>query len=209
MNALCEQACFESEPGLDRNHAIEVADILEAQEQLVLEQAVHLDQLADKLSEPRVKRVIEPLISGSEKHDFSGPDLQYVRDLGLIAREGPLRIANPIYAEVVPRELTAVTQAILVQDPAGYVNKDGRLDRPRLLEAFQDFYRQHSEHWIDRYEYKEAAQQLLLQAFLQRIVNGGGRIEREYGLGRGRTDLLIAWPWKEGMSRSVPRQAIW
>ncbi len=33
-----------------------------------------------------------------------------------------------------------------------------------------------------------------LQAFLQRIVNSGGRIEREYGLGRMRTDLLIVWP---------------
>jgi hypothetical protein len=37
----------------------------------------------------------------------------------------------------------------------------------------------------------------LLQAFLQRIVNGGGRIDREYGLGRGRTDLLIRWPTTE------------
>jgi hypothetical protein len=35
---------------------------------------------------------------------------------------------------------------------------------------------------------------LLLQAFLQRIVNGGGRVEREYGLGRMRTDLLVIWP---------------
>ena len=26
------------------------------------------------------------------------------------------------------------------------------------------------------------------------MVNGGGRIEREYALGRGRTDLLIVWP---------------
>lgn len=34
----------------------------------------------------------------------------------------------------------------------------------------------------------------MLQAFLQRIINGGGRIEREYGLGRKRTDLLIMWP---------------
>ena len=25
-------------------------------------------------------------------------------------------------------------------------------------------------------------------------MNGGGRIEREYALGRGRTDLLIVWP---------------
>ncbi len=34
----------------------------------------------------------------------------------------------------------------------------------------------------------------MLQAFLQRIINGGGRIEREYGLGLGRTDLLVLWP---------------
>ena len=33
-----------------------------------------------------------------------------------------------------------------------------------------------------------------MQAYLQRVVNGGGRIEREYGLGRGRTDLLVLWP---------------
>ena len=45
-----------------------------------------------------------------------------------------------------------------------------------------------------RFDYAEAGPQLLLQAFLQRVVNSGGRIEREYGLGRGRTDLLIVWP---------------
>ena len=44
-----------------------------------------------------------------------------------------------------------------------------------------------------RFDPLEAGSQLLLQAFLQRIVNGGGRIERESGLGRGRTDLLIVW----------------
>jgi hypothetical protein len=34
---------------------------------------------------------------------------------------------------------------------------------------------------------------LLLQAFLQRIVNGGGLIDREYALGSGRVDLLVRW----------------
>ncbi|MDE0446492.1 MAG: hypothetical protein OXH96_07430 [Spirochaetaceae bacterium] len=48
---------------------------------------------------------------------------------------------------------------------------------------------------MQRFErYQEAGPQLLLQAHLQRVVNGGGRIEREYALGRGRTDLLIVWP---------------
>ena len=70
----------------------------------------------------------------------------------------------------------------------------GGLNLVKLLEAFRAFFRAHSEHWIERFAYREAGPQLLLQAFLQRIVNGGGRIEREYGLGRGRVDLLILWP---------------
>ena len=62
-----------------------------------------------------------------------------------------------------------------------------------LLTAFQEFYRRHSEHWLELYASRESGSQLLLQAILQRIVHGGGRIERECGLGRGCTDLLIVW----------------
>ena len=84
-----------------------------------------------------------------------------------------------------------------------YVSADNTLDIPKLLTAFQQFFREHSEHWVERFDYKEAGPQLLLQAFLQRIVNGGGRIEREYGLGRGRTDLLVIWPHPNGVQRVV------
>ena len=56
---------------------------------------------------------------------------------------------------------------------------------------------------MERFQYKEAGPQLLLQAFLQRIVNGGGRIEREYGLGRMRTDLLIIRPYPGGIQKVV------
>jgi hypothetical protein len=58
---------------------------------------------------------------------------------------------------------------------------DGRLDLGSLLSVFQGFFPEHAEHWVERFDYKEAGPQLLLQAFLQRIVNRGGRIEREYG----------------------------
>ncbi len=87
--------------------------------------------------------------------------------------------------------------------PAWYIQTDGRLDMDNLLAAFQQFFRQHSEHWLERFDYKEAGPQLLLQAFLQRIVNSGGRIEREYGLGRGRTDLLVIWPYEGGLQQVV------
>ena len=75
------------------------------------------------------------------------------------------------------------------------------LSRP--LEAFQEFYRANSERWAERYGFREAAAPLLLQAFLQRVVNSGGRIEREYALGSGRTDLLIVWPQGERRRKYV------
>ena len=199
VNALCDEACS----GNADNQSISEVAIIAAQEQLILRRETHLDQLADKLQEDRVRRVIEPLLSGGDERDFSARDLEYVRDLGLIAREDPPRIANPIYAEIVPRELNYFAQAGLVQDTAWYVKADGSLDLVELLTAFQTFFREHSEHWVERFEYKEAGPQLLLQAFLQRVVNSGGRIEREYGLGRGRTDLLLVWPQGDRTRRFV------
>src|SRR5262249_8659146 len=41
--------------------------------------------------------------------------------------------------------------------------------------------------------YQEAGPHLMLMAFLQRIVNGGGDIVREYALGRGALDIMISW----------------
>ena len=117
-------------------------------------------------------------------------------DLGLIsvALNGRIQIANAIYREIIPRELSYGSQLRLDQEAVWYQRTDGSLDMVKLLTAFQAFFREHSEHWLERFQYKEAGPQLLLQAFLQRIVNGGGRIEREYGLGRMRTDLLVIWP---------------
>jgi hypothetical protein len=89
------------------------------------------------------------------------------------------------------------------QEPQWYLQADGRLDMAKLLNAFQAFFREHSEHWLARFDYQEAGPQLLLQAFLQRIVNGGGRIEREYGLGRMRTDLLLRWPYANEQVQTV------
>ena len=197
VNALCYDACFRHKPGRDRARPITAAAILEAQERLILRRDTHIDDLAHKLREERVRRVIEPILAGADRQTWSSEDVAYVHDLGLVAQDagGLLRIANPIYAEVVPRHLNHAVQIGLPQQMAWYVSADGALDVEGLIAAFQAFFREHSEHWVQRFErYHEAGPQLLLQAHLQRIVNGGGRIEREYALGRGRTDLLIVWP---------------
>ena len=198
VNALCAGACFESEAGRDRSRPIEKEDIYAAREELILSRRTHLDQLTHKLEEERVQRVVVPILSGGAVQ-HQARDLEYVRDLGLLAPDSPPRIANPIYQEVVPRELGYVLQDSLDVQPAWYVDDAGALNMHKLLTAFATFFNEHAEHWLDHLgDYREAGPQLILQAYLQRIVNGGGRIEREYGLGRGRTDLLVLWPQEAG-----------
>ena len=148
VNALAYQACFRGAPAQDRSRTVTQADVLEARETLILRRDTHLDQLTDKLREDRVWRVIEPLLAGSRESRYTDRDVEYVRDLGLIARDPPIRMANPVYAEVVPRELTWLAQDDLPYDPAWYVDASGALLLGKLLEAFQEFYRENSEHWV-------------------------------------------------------------
>ena len=178
---------------------ITVQHVDEAKERLVLSRATHLDSLMDKLREDRVRRVIEPLLAGTQMaEDVSQADLEYCKDLGLVERRGRnLEIANPIYREVIPRELTAVAEDVMVLDHDGgrvWALPDGRLDLERLMAAFVDFWSRDGELLVRAQLYDEAACQLVLMAFLQRLINGGGHVNREYALGTGRLDLLVRWP---------------
>ena len=206
VNALAYEATYNMQENKDRTKTITIATIKEAKERLILRRDTHLDQLTDKLQEPRVRRVIAPMLGGLfSSNDHRPDDVQYVRDLGLInvARNGQISIANAIYQEVIPRELTWTMQTGMTTNHLWYLQPDGALAIRKLLRSFQDFFRKNSEHWLERYAYKEAGPQLLLQAYLQRIVNGGGRIEREYGFGRGRTDLFIEFFYGDNQKQEI------
>jgi hypothetical protein len=168
-----------------------------ARERLIEQRQTHLDSLVDKIDEPRVRPIVMSIISG-EAPAFDGYNdaVRYCRDLGIITPGNPVAFANPIYREIITRILNSQFSDSINQDIAQtswYLRPDGSLDMDKLMEAFTDFYRRNSESWLERFQYKEAGHQLLLMAFLQRIVNGGGRIEREMALGNGRTDLVVFW----------------
>ncbi|HEW98457.1 MAG: ATP-binding protein [Candidatus Parabeggiatoa sp. nov. 3] len=205
VNALGYEVCFKIKAHRNRSVSITTKMLEQAKENLILRRETHLDQLMDKLKEARVQRVIQPILLG-EKTPLSPEDIEYVIDLGLVHRyqNGRLEIANRIYQEVIPRELAWGFQMSMVEETVWYVDAhSGKLDMEKLLAAFQSFFRENSEHWLQQFQYHEAGPQLLLQAFLQRILNSGGRVEREYGLGRMRTDLLVIWPLSEGTQKVV------
>ncbi|HZB30079.1 MAG TPA: hypothetical protein VE465_07920 [Streptosporangiaceae bacterium] len=187
----------------------------EAKERLIVARATHLDSLVARLYEPRVRRVIEPLVAGTvPKADSTyNDDVSYVHDLGLVANR-PLRVANSIYREVIVRVLSQRTEDIIEAEPRSFVLPGGRLDFPRLLREFAAFWKQHGEILVQREGYHEAACQLVLMGFLHRLVNGGGYIDREYGVGRGRIDLLIRRPYtdtagEKAMQREALELKVW
>jgi len=195
VNALANEIVEEMK--VPPEEAITEGHVEQAKERLILARATHLDSLVSKLHEPRVRKVIEPIIAGDlVVDDAYDDDASYVRDLGLVAPGKPLRIANPIYREVIVRVLAGRTEDNVTAEPRSFVLPDGRLDFGRILREFADFWREHGDVLTSGSSYREVAPQLVLMGFLQRVVNGGGFIAREYGIGRGRIDLLVRWPYR-------------
>ncbi|MFI7447463.1 AAA family ATPase [Nonomuraea sp. NPDC049714] len=193
VNALAHEITFK----MGVTGTITAGQVDEAKERLIRARATHLDALVARLYEPRVKRVIEPVVAGSFPNvdpTFSDA-LSYVRDLGLIKQRPPLEVANPIYREVILRVLGDPAEQYVMADPRSFVLPDGRFDLGRLLREFVVFWREQGEVLIRQEGYHEAACQIILMAFLHRLVNGGGQLDREYAAGTKRLDALIRWPY--------------
>ena len=166
-----------------------------AKEILIQRRETHLDSLADRLEEPRIRAVIEPLMAGQELDHIPLDDRDYLVDLGLLHRsqQGGIVIANRIYQEVLPRMLASGPQDSLPQISPTWLQPNGDLDVEQLLDAFLSFWRQHGQPLLKSAPYHEIAPHLVMMAFLHRVVNGGGTLEREYAIGTDRMDLCLRY----------------
>ncbi|MEW1845322.1 ATP-binding protein [Nonomuraea angiospora] len=193
VNALAYEVTF----NMGVTGAITAEQVEEAKERLIRKRATHLDALVARLHEPRVERVIEPIVAGTwpDTDTAFDDDVSYVHDLGLIRGTRDLEIANPIYREVLLRVLGDRTERFVKADPYSFVMPDGHFDLRRLLREFVVFWREHGEVLILQEGYHEAACQIILMAFLHRLVNGGGYLDREYAAGTKRLDVLVRWPY--------------
>ena len=170
--------------------------IKQARLQMIEARETHLDSLSERLRDPRIEHVVQTIITGGADPSIgrANRDVELAMDLGLISwsAETGFTIANPIYEEILTRFLNSGYHDNLPPPSTWPWQKpDGTLDMDRLLVEFQKFWRRHSEVWEQKSNYTEAFPHLLLMAFLQRVTNGGGYIEREYAAGRGRMDLAV------------------
>jgi hypothetical protein len=192
-NALAKVAVEELQR--DRTRPITLAEIERAKQILIERQETHLDSLVKRLREPRMRHIIEPILAGKSMSDLPADDLRFALDLGLVRQSngGGVVIANPIYREVIPHMLAFVTRASLPQIAPTWLKPDGRIDFERLLEAFLKFWRRHGQPLLKSVHYHEIAPHIVLMAFLDRVVNGGGWLEREYAIGTRRMDVLLTY----------------
>jgi len=180
----------------DYSKNITSALVEQAIKNIILRRDTHIDSLLFRLKEERVRKVIEPIILGTPNEiNILDDDTQYCLNLGIIKNENKiLTPANKIYNEVIIRELSYNTQYHLeTQVKNIWITKDNKIEMSGLLKGFQQFWRENSKIWIEKYDYKEAAPHLILQAFLQRIINGGGHILREYAAGSERMDICVVY----------------
>ncbi len=208
VNALAKVATEELVK--DRNQPIEVNHIEQAKELLIQRRQTHLDQLTDKLRQPRIRNVIEPILAGESHEKIPLDDIEYVIDLGLcrLDERGGLTIANPIYREVIPRVLLIPTRASLPMIAPSWLTIDGTLDIQRLLASFLQFWRQHGQPLLRSVHYHEIAPHIVLMAYLDRVCNGVGQLTCEYAVGSDRMDLYLRYGqvrlaielkvWREG-----------
>ncbi|MDY7231867.1 ATP-binding protein [Hyalangium rubrum] len=193
VNALARQMVEQLVP--DPAQPLTAAHADAAKEILLRRQDTHLDSLTERLREPRVRGILEPILAGLVLGDVPSDDLRFVQDLGLVrmAEKGGLEIANPLYREIIPQVLANTAFASLPPQSVTWRRADGRLDMERLMEAFLAFWRQHGQPLLGTAPYHEIAPHLVLMAFLHRVANGGGTLEREYAIGTGRMDLCLRY----------------
>jgi len=182
----------------DSTETVELKHVEQAREQMIMVRETHLDALGERLRDPRIRRIVEPVITGELNPDLgrSNPDVMLAMDLGLVqwSSETGLIISNPMYAEILIRHLNSGYHDIL--PPPGswqWQKPDGSMDMDRLLKEFQKFWRRYSATWEEKADYTEAFPHLLLMAFLQRVLNGGGKLDRDCAAGRGRMDMGIEY----------------
>jgi hypothetical protein len=169
-----------------------------ATERLIEARGVHLDSLAARLAEPRVRKVIEPIIAGTMPAAIDAVynnDVAYARDLGLLAPDKPVRISCPVYRNAIARIFGDEFEDNITASPYSLILPDGSLDIPRMLEEFTDFWLANSEWMTQGTSYNEAGAQIVFMAFLQRMIDGDGFVDREFAIGSGRADLLVRRPY--------------
>ncbi|MBO7092378.1 MAG: ATP-binding protein, partial [Victivallales bacterium] len=115
VNAIAND-CVAKIHGNRFDETVTVDDVEAAKEAIIRRRDTHVDSLMERMREPRVRRIVEPLISGDRSDvSYNDEDYRYIIDLGLLRVDrGALVPANPMYAEIIGRYLSRGEQDAMI-----------------------------------------------------------------------------------------------
>jgi hypothetical protein len=195
VNALAREVVYKRLK-MDFSVPITSEHIDKAAETIILRRDTHIDSLLFRLQDPRVSRVMAPILMGQKPDPslVSANDLQYVLDLGLLTKESTgYRISNAIYREAIPRSLSEYFGAFLPDNLSNRWMDGFVLDMSSLVKEFQIFWREFIGNNKNFEDFKECWPHIAFMGFLQRVANGGAALSREYPLGSRRVDILVKY----------------
>ena len=166
VNALAAEAVDRDVK--DRSQPVTAEHIEIGKERIIVERRTHIDSLVALLREPRVRRILAPMLVGERTNEeVLDDDFQYVLGLGIVVqRQGQFEIANPIYREVIPRALNYIQQMQIWQEPRSYVKADGSLNLPKLFAEWQTFWREDGHLAAEGFRLSRSGSALDVDGFL-------------------------------------------
>jgi hypothetical protein len=202
VNALARQIV---QINLKNDYSVVITDLQvnRAAENLIDRRDSHIDSLLERLKEIRVIKVMDSVFAGTKGTvPINSDDRQYCIDLGLVVKneDQSLRPSNKIYQEVFSRVITDQIQYALDVNIDPKKLTDGKvLFMSDILRAFQKFWRHDSHSFPFRFKdfaafkYDEATYSFMLESYLQKIVNSGGTVQRQFSEDRSAVDLAAIY----------------
>lgn len=167
-------------------------DLVAAFRNLVAQQISPVDDLAVRLTEPRVRRVLESVFLGTAAvASVAESDIQFARDVGLLADDEPVRIADAFHKALIPRLLAKPALRMSMVDVAACLDERGKLVLQTALSAFAAFYTTHGTELVAAMPYAKIAEELVFLGFLLQLAEGRGWVDVDYGPARGRLTVAM------------------
>ncbi|MDR1856888.1 MAG: AAA-like domain-containing protein [Desulfovibrio sp.] len=195
VNALAHQV-VENDLRLDYSKVITAEHFNEAVHAILGRNDPHIGYLFEVLEDPRVERVVDPMLCGENYvSDSFFDDLTYCLDIGLLSKNasGDICPSNPIYCEAIVWTLSFDIQADLPETIVYKWMDEENFDISSLLKEFQKFWYVHIKTCKKHYSYKQSVQQLSLLGFIQGVIIDAAELKYELALGSFRVGVCVIY----------------
>lgn len=177
--------------------------VAEAKERLIAGSHSPLKRRRGDLNRPGVQRVIEPLLAASPPSTYiNARELEEARATGLIADDLPIRFANRLFEEWVPRALVHGNNDTLQRHAESFF-AEGRLQTDSLLRFCQMWFAGPGRGLLTTFPYRQSGYLLLLQGLILRLLEDRGRIERECDPAKQLVTLFVFLQVPEGIQTVI------